>query len=94
MVVTPSAMEHLRRNATEFELRAQLCFDLETMPVGNASMAWPEDCSDYVAVTRTAVSAQDIYSPARRAHYSECCRGSKAGLYPDPPKALPLETDL
>jgi hypothetical protein len=39
-------------NEAEWELRVQLCIDLEAMPIEDASMAWPEDRSSYLPVAR------------------------------------------
>jgi hypothetical protein len=47
-----------------WELRAQLCTDLETMPVEDASIPWPEDNSPYIAVGRITVQPQDSWSDA------------------------------
>lgn len=41
----------------EWELRAQLCADLETMPIEDASVVWPDDVSPHVVVGRITVAA-------------------------------------
>ncbi len=46
----------------EWELRVQLCTDLETMPVEDSSKPWPEDKSAYVTVGRIVAQPQDSYS--------------------------------
>ncbi len=46
----------------EWELRAQLCTDLETMPVEDSSRPWPEDKSPYVKVGRIVAQPQDSFS--------------------------------
>ena len=61
----------MRDHAAEFELRVQLCTDLEDMPVEDTSVAWPEDESNYVAVARLTLPAQDAHSPARAAYYND-----------------------
>ena len=66
-----SVVEHMRVHGAEFELRVQLCTDLEQMPVENAAVPWPEDQSPYVAVARLSIPAQDAYSPARQAYFDE-----------------------
>lgn len=48
----------------EWELRVQLCTDLETMPVEDASVTWPEKHSPYVAVARISVPPQPGWSEA------------------------------
>ncbi len=66
-----AVIDHVRAYGAKFELRAQLCTDLEAMPVENASVPWPEDRSPYLAVARISVPAQDAYSPARQAYFDE-----------------------
>ncbi|WP_216851157.1 catalase family protein [Acidisphaera sp. L21] len=53
------------RTGGEWEVRVQLCTDLDAMPVEDASVAWPEDKSPYVAVARISVPPQDTWSAAR-----------------------------
>ncbi len=64
-----AAVEHLRTHGATFEMRVQLCTDLDAMPVEDASVPWPEDQSPYVAVARITIPAQDAYSPARQAFF-------------------------
>jgi hypothetical protein len=47
-----------------WELRVQLCTDLEKMPVEKPDVAWPEDHSPYVTVARIDVAPQESYSDA------------------------------
>lgn len=49
----------------EWEVRVQLCVDLEAMPIENASVKWPEDKSPYVTVARITVDPQDTWSDSR-----------------------------
>ena len=51
-----------------FELRVQLCTDLDTMPVEDASSEWDEDASPYVAVATIDVPPQESFSAARRVY--------------------------
>lgn len=72
----PSALRELvvaffRENAAEYELRAQLCTNLEQMPVEDASVRWPEDASPYQPVAKITIPAQEAYSPARRVYVDE-----------------------
>lgn len=53
-------------NDAEFDLRAQLCVDLQRMPVEDASVLWPEELSPHQAVAVLHLPAQDPYSDARR----------------------------
>ncbi len=55
----------------EWELRAQLCTDLEAMPIEDASVRWPENQSPYVPVARIAVPPQPAWSEARSAEIDE-----------------------
>jgi hypothetical protein len=50
-----------------WELRAQLCTDIATMPIENAAVAWPEEQSPYVTVAHIRVPRQVAWSPARSA---------------------------
>jgi hypothetical protein len=46
----------------EWELRVQLCRDLERMPIEDASVVWPEEISPYLPVGRLVVGAQSSWS--------------------------------
>ena len=52
-------------NGGEWEVRAQLLTDLESMPVEDATVPWPEDESPYVTVARIRVAAQSAYDESR-----------------------------
>ncbi len=54
-----------------WELRVQLCTDLEKMPVEDAHTEWDEEESPYVAVAIVTAKAQEIYSDARRVFVDE-----------------------
>ncbi len=60
--------QHFSQHGGEWELRAQLCTDLETMPIEDASVVWPEDESPYIALARITALPQitwdDDQSPA------------------------------
>ena len=60
--------EFFRTQGGEYELRAQLCTDLKTMPVEDASIDWPQDQSPYQALGKIVLPAQDTFSPARRVY--------------------------
>ena len=49
----------------EWELRVQLCTDVDKMPIEDASVEWPEDLSPYVAVARLRVAPQRAWSEER-----------------------------
>ena len=46
----------------EWEVKAQLLIDPNTMPVEDASVLWPEEDSPYVTVGRISVPAQEAWS--------------------------------
>lgn len=48
-----------------WEVRAQLCTDLETMPAEDASTPWPEETSPFVPVAELHLPAQPSWSPER-----------------------------
>ncbi|WP_293883213.1 catalase family protein [Sphingomonas sp.] len=49
----------------QFELRIQLCRDVEKNPVEDASVPWPEDDNPYVAVATITVEAQSAWTYER-----------------------------
>jgi hypothetical protein len=66
-----AVVEFFRSNPAEFEVRVQLCTDLDSMPVEDASVEWPEDRSPYQPVARLVFPPQDAWSAARQAHMEE-----------------------
>lgn len=54
--------EMLSREGGEWELRVQLCRDLDANPIEDASVAWPEDDNPYVAVAVIRVAPQTSWS--------------------------------
>lgn len=55
-----------------WELRAQLCTDLEAMPVEDPSRLWPEDQSPYVMVGRITAQPQDAWTDANIKAVDDC----------------------
>lgn len=55
-------------HSAEYELRAQLCTDLATMPVEDGSVEWPQAQSPYQPIAKLVIPAQNAYSPARRVY--------------------------
>lgn len=49
----------------EWELRVQLCTDLDAMPIEDAQTVWPEDQSPYITVARILVHQQKAWSGGR-----------------------------
>ncbi|KQP17796.1 catalase family protein [Pseudorhodoferax sp. Leaf267] len=58
---------HFAQHGGVWELRAQLCTDLESMPIEDASVQWPEDLSPFVTVARLTVPPQAAWSAQRAA---------------------------
>ncbi|MGI4790238.1 MAG: catalase family protein [Janthinobacterium lividum] len=63
-----ATVQYLRGQDAVFEVRVQLCTDLETMPVENANTEWSEEESPYQAVARLTLPRQEAYSEARKAY--------------------------
>ena len=61
----------MRNHEAVFELRVQLCTDLEVMPVEDAATPWPEEQSPYRVVAVLTLPAQEAHSPARAAFFDE-----------------------
>lgn len=51
-------------HGAEWELRVQLCTDLEAMPIEDSQTQWPQERSAYKAVARILVPAQPSWDPA------------------------------
>jgi hypothetical protein len=61
-----SVRQYFAAQGGEWELRVQLCTDLDAMPIEDASVAWPEERSPYVAVARVSCEPQDSWSADSR----------------------------
>ena len=53
-------------HSAEYDVRAQLCVDVDRMPIEDASVRWPEELSPHRRVAVLHLPAQDPYSDARR----------------------------
>lgn len=60
-----AVVDFFRTRGGVWELRAQLCTNLERMPIENASVRWPEELSPYVPVARVTVPPQEAWSEER-----------------------------
>ncbi|CAO3437970.1 catalase family protein [Azospirillum doebereinerae] len=60
-----AVVDFFQRHGGVWELRVQLCTDLDSMPVEDASVVWPEDRSPYVTVARIVVPVQNAWSAER-----------------------------
>lgn len=51
-------IEHFAGQGGEWEVRIQLCVDLDSMPIEDSSIEWPQDASPYVPVARLRLAPQ------------------------------------
>jgi hypothetical protein len=54
-----------------WEIRVQLCTNLTTMPIEDASIEWPQSESPYFPVASITVHPQNAYSAERRLYFDE-----------------------
>jgi len=66
-----AVVDFFRTEEAVWNVKVQLCSDLKTMPIEDASVAWPEDLSAYQTVGRIVALPQDAYSLARRLYVDE-----------------------
>lgn len=52
-------------HSAEWELRVQLCTNIEAMPLEDASAVWSEELSPYLPLARITVAPQNAWSEAR-----------------------------
>ena len=52
---------HFAAEGGQWEVRVQLCTDIDRMPIEDASVEWPEDLSRYVTVARLRAAPQKAY---------------------------------
>ena len=60
-----AVVDFFKKNGGVWEIRAQLCTDLELMPIENAAVVWPEEKSPYRPIARITVKPQVAWSEAR-----------------------------
>ncbi len=53
-----AVVDFMTENHAEWELRVQLCTDLQKMPIEDASVEWPQEDSPFIAVARITAPAQ------------------------------------
>lgn len=63
--IREAVVDFFGKNGGEWEVRAQLCTDLATMPIENAAVVWPEEKSPYRPIARIKVEPQTAWSNAR-----------------------------
>lgn len=66
--IRDAVAEFFSAQSAEYELRAQLCTDLEAMPVEDAAVRWDEAVSPQRPIATLRIEPQDPYSPARRVY--------------------------
>lgn len=57
--------EFFAAHGAEWELRVQLCTNIETMPLEDPTVEWPQDQSPYIVVARIVAQPQPAWSAAR-----------------------------
>jgi len=67
-VLSELTREYYASNAARYELRAQLCTDIDAMPIEDPSIPWDEQVSPYRPVATIEIPAQDSFSPDRRVY--------------------------
>jgi hypothetical protein len=60
-----AVVDYFVENSGEWEVRVQLCTDLQQMPIENAAVPWPENVSPYLSVARITAPPQAAWSVAR-----------------------------
>jgi hypothetical protein len=60
-----SVVDFFISNTAEWELRIQLCTDINQMPIEDSSVVWSEDVSPYFPVARITAKPQIAWSPYR-----------------------------
>ena len=63
--IRDAVIEFFKTQTATWELRAQLCSDLETMPIEDASVVWSEEESPYISVARVTAGPQIGWSELR-----------------------------
>jgi hypothetical protein len=60
-----AVLDFFGKNGGAWEVRAQLCTDLEQMPIENAAAVWSEEVSPFRRIARISVEPQLAWSEAR-----------------------------
>jgi len=58
-------LEYFANKGGEWDVKVQLCTDLKTMPIEDASVPWPEEKSPYMTVARIKVGPQKAWDDER-----------------------------
>ncbi|HIV72404.1 MAG TPA: catalase family protein [Candidatus Aquabacterium excrementipullorum] len=60
-----AVIDHFQHHGGQWELRAQLCTNLQGMPIEDGSVTWSESESPYVTVATLDAGLQDVWSNGR-----------------------------
>lgn len=63
--IRDAVIEHFARHGGQWDVRVQLCTDIESMPIEDASVEWPQEQSPYITVARLTARPQQAWSAAR-----------------------------
>jgi hypothetical protein len=63
--IREAVVEFFRTNSAVWDIQVQLCTNLETMPIEDASVTWPETESPFLSVARLHMPAQDAWCADR-----------------------------
>jgi hypothetical protein len=63
--IRQAVVEFFRTNSAIWDVQVQLCTNIETMPIEDASVRWPETESPYLSVARLHMPAQDAWRADR-----------------------------
>lgn len=66
-----SVVDYFARESGEWELKVQLNTDLQSMPIEDSTVPWPEDKSPYITVARLSLPAPDAWSSTNVATVDE-----------------------
>jgi hypothetical protein len=66
-----SMVDFFAGQSAEWELRVQLCTDIELMPIEDATVEWPQDASPFVTVAHIKVLPQSAWDDERSARMDD-----------------------
>jgi hypothetical protein len=63
--IRQAVVEFFQTNSAVWDIQVQLCTNLDSMPIEDASVTWPETESPYLSVARLHMPAQDAWRADR-----------------------------
>jgi catalase len=66
-----SVVEYFAKESGDWELKVQLNTSLQSMPIEDSTVSWPQDKSPYITVARLSVPVQNAWSPTNIATVDE-----------------------